>query len=248
MSESLSGKSVIDRKTSEQNQRQIVWWQPPHVLFREAFTRDAGCRESEISNNRTRRGFVCRDVCHPDRTPLLIRPGMSLQIVIEPFVATIEELKFVLLFQASDQNSHSASQRLDQGFGRFSTFGRDKCSQFVQFLLRPSDLHPGKHKFRSYALKTRQHKFLPPTTFALAKYATATLPFPHGPPEQCQGFTKKIGIAAKLQFLLKAANDSVFSRSQISLKLRLAHHPLGAVRLAGSLPYGRHRSIPLVSL
>jgi hypothetical protein len=48
------------------------------------------------------------------------------------------------------------------------------------------------------------------------------LSLPNGPTEQCQRFTRKVGIAAKPQLLLKPTYDSIFGGSQVSVKLNIA--------------------------
>src|SRR5216684_733844 len=98
-------------------------------------------RESEISNCAERSSFIDRHIGHPNGAFLLVGPGMPLQIIIERFIATVEGLDLVLLFETTDDNSHSASHCPDEGFGRVGGFSRREICEALQFARRPGNLH-----------------------------------------------------------------------------------------------------------
>jgi hypothetical protein len=144
---------------------------------------------------------------------------MSLEIAIEGFIATVERLDVVPLFQTTDEDCHSASHRSDEGFRRIGSFSRCEICKTLQLSRCPRDLHTGKRELRGNTFEAWKHEFPSLARFTLAENAMAALSLPHSPAEQDDRVGKKIRVAAKLQLLLQTANHAVLGRSQISLKL-----------------------------
>jgi hypothetical protein len=185
VSEAFARKSAVYRKSCQQNQRQFVWRKAAHIFLWEGVPWHTCRRESEISNHAERRPFVDRHVSHTNGAFLLIRPCVALQIIVERLVATVERLDFVVLFETTDENGHSASHCPDEGFGRMGGFSRCEVGKALQFARRPGNFHAREHDLWRDAFEPRQHQFLARARFGFTKNAMTALSFPYCPAEQC---------------------------------------------------------------
>jgi len=106
-------------------------------------------REREISNRADWSRFIDRHISHTDGALLLIRPGMALQIIVERLVATVERLDFVLLFETTDENGHSASHCSDEGFRWMAGPLDARSAEALQFARCPRNVHTWEYEFRA---------------------------------------------------------------------------------------------------
>lgn len=192
MSEPFPRESPVYRKPRQQNQGQIVRRKPANIFLRKGVARHARRGESEISDDGARSRLVGRNIGHSDRAFQLICPGMPLEVVVERFVAAVERLDIVVLFEAPDDDAHSASQSSDQSFRRRGGFFQREAGKAIQFLRRPGNLHARNGQFRSDAFKAGENEFPAVARFCLAENSTAAFSFPHSPAEQCNGIGEKI--------------------------------------------------------
>jgi hypothetical protein len=105
------------------------------------------------------------------------------QIVIEWLITAIERLDFVLFFETTDENSHSASHCPDEGFGRMGGFSRCQIGETLQLARCPRNVHTWEHEFRSDAFEVRKHQLLPLARFSFTKNTMTALSFPYCPAE-----------------------------------------------------------------
>src|SRR5437016_3997966 len=185
VSEAFARKSAVYRESRQQNQRQFVWRKAAHIFLWEGVPWHTCRRDSEISNHDEQSPFVDRHISHTDGAFLLIRPGMALQIIVERLVATVERLDFVVFFETTDENRHSASHCPDEGFRRMGGFSRCEIGKALQFARRPGNFHAREHDLWRDAFEPRQHQFLARARFSFTKNAMAALSFPYCPTEQC---------------------------------------------------------------
>src|SRR5437016_11791380 len=94
---------------------------------------------------------------------------MALQIIVERLVATVERLDFVVFFETTDENRHSASHCPDEGFRRMGGFSRCEIGKALQFARRPGNFHAREHDLWRDAFEPRQHQFLARARFSFTK-------------------------------------------------------------------------------
>jgi len=95
----FSREPQIDGEPSQENQWQVIIWQAPDILLRKGFPRNTGHRDREVSQHSARRRLINRRVRDADRTLLLIRLGVFLQVVVQRCVTAIETAGLVGFFQ-----------------------------------------------------------------------------------------------------------------------------------------------------
>jgi hypothetical protein len=108
---------------------------------------------------------------------------MTVKIVIEWLIATVEKLNLIRLFQTADEDCHSSSHCLKEGFrGRAGLF-RGEFGKALHLAWGPGNLHTRERQLRGNAFESRQHEFLPLARRSFTEDAITPLPFPYRPAE-----------------------------------------------------------------
>ena len=131
------------------------------MLFRQEIAGYARSRQCEVAQNRTRCGFLKSNIGDADRTLLLVRPGMALQVIVEGFILTIEVLYIVEFFKATDRDGQlSVPHGPNEGFGRLSGLPRRELGETIEFFVIPMNIDMRQSNFRCNALQSGKNEDL----------------------------------------------------------------------------------------
>jgi hypothetical protein len=169
--------------------------------------RDAACHgQGKVAEHGSWSVLIESHIAYTDRALLLIGPGMTLEIVVEGVVTTIEILHLIVLFEAANDNGHSAPHSANQSIRRAVRFPCSyEFSKTFQLAASPFDIHTWQDKVRSHAFQPRKEQHVSLPARALAHNPVPQLPLRHDPSKQRYGIGQEVGVAAELQFFFEQA-------------------------------------------
>src|SRR5438309_1271119 len=100
------------------------------------------------------------NIAYSNGTFLLIRPGMTFQIVVQSVVIAVEVLHRIVLIEAANDDGHSVLHRTNQGIGRRVSFPCGyQFGKILQFAPSPFDFHLWQGNAWSHSFQPRKKQY-----------------------------------------------------------------------------------------